>query len=268
MDELCLVTTCKGRLSALRQSLGPMLDQPGVSCVVVDYSCPDGAGDWVEATHRSARVVRVPDRPEFNASAARNIGARHADAPWLGFVDSDVVLDPNFAATVRPALAPGGFYRARSDDPGLGGTFLCAREDFERVGGYDENYACWGEEDNDLFDAFQFIGLEQRFFPGSLLRHLPHDDTARTRFYPITDKVQGHAVNRVYRILKWDTARVRRELLPADLRQALHDKAAEVVTASLQTGQPGDLSIQLPVGLVPGGWSLSRRLSYRLTRNP
>jgi GT2 family glycosyltransferase len=269
MAHLCFVTTCMGRLAALQRTLGPMLDQAGASSVVVvDYSCPDRAGDWVEANHPSARVVRVPGRSRFNASAARNIGARHADADWIGFVDSDVVLDPGFAAAVRPALAPGGFYRARSDDPGLGGTFVCARTDFERVGGYDEVYPCWGEEDNDLFDALQFVGLEQRSFPAALASHLPHDDAARTRFYPVADKALGHAINRVYRILKWDTARLRRELLTLEMRRALYAKVAEVVTAALETGRPGDLTVHLPVGIVPGDWSLSRSLSYRLERVP
>lgn len=269
MADLCLVTTCMGRLAALRQTLGPMLDQPGgPPVVVVDYSCPDGAGDWVAANHPSARLVRVPGRSQFNASAARNIGARQAeaDADWLVFVDSDVVLDPNFAAAIRPMLAPGGFYRARSDDPGLGGTFVCARADFERVGGYDEVYACWGEEDNDLFEAFAFAGLEQRPFPASLLSHLPHDDDARTRYYPITDKTLGHAINRVYRILKWDTARLRREPPTLELRRAIHEKVSEVVRASFASGRPGDLTVHLPVGIVPGGWSLPRSLTYRLEK--
>jgi glycosyltransferase involved in cell wall biosynthesis len=246
-----------------------MLDQPGVSSVVVvDFSCPDGAGDWVEANHPAARVVRVPGRSRFNASAARNIGARHADADWIGFVDSDVVLDPGFAAAVRPALAPGGFYRARSDDPGLGGTFVCARADFERIGGYDEVYPCWGEEDNDLFDALQFVGLEQRSFPSALVSHLPHDDAARTRFYPVADKTLGHAINRVYRILKWDVARLRRELLTLEMRRVLYDKVAGVVTETVRSGRPGDLTIHLPIGLVPGDWALSRSLNYRLGRDP
>ena len=57
---------CRCCPCALRQTLGPMLDQPGGSCVVVDYSCPDGAGDWVEAHHPSAWVVRVPGQAGFN----------------------------------------------------------------------------------------------------------------------------------------------------------------------------------------------------------
>ena len=267
MSALCFVTTCMGRLAALRQTLGPLLDQPGGSCVVVDYSCPDGAGDWVEANHPSARVVRVAGQSGFNLAAARNAGARHADAPWICFVDADVVLDPGFTAAVLPTMTPGGYYRAFSPDGGIGGTLACARADFERVGGYDEMYRCWGEEDNDLYDALQFAGLAQRALPAALLKHLPHGDEVRTRFYPVADRLLGHAINRVYRILKWDTARTCRELLTLDMRRALYDKVAEVVTAAIQTGQPGHLAIQLPVGIVPGGGSLARQLTYRLTKN-
>jgi hypothetical protein len=271
MADLCIVTTCMGRLAQLRQTLGPMLAQDGgVPVVVVDYSCPDSAGAWVEANHPTARLVRVPDRARFNASAARNIGARSAgaDAEWVAFVDSDVVLDPGFAAEVRRLVAPGGWYRCRSNDPGLGGTFVCARGDFERVGGYDEVYPCWGEEDNDLFDAFEFAGLEGRSYPADLVRHLAHDDAARTRYYPVADKELGHSINRVYRLVKWDIARVNREQPPLELRRALYERVAEKVKACFETGGASDLGVTLRPGIVPGGGLLSRDLAYRLTRNP
>jgi hypothetical protein len=32
--------------------------------------------------------------------------------------------------------------------------------------------------------------------------NLPHDDAARMRFHPVTDKAPGHAINRACRILK------------------------------------------------------------------
>jgi GT2 family glycosyltransferase len=264
MANLCFVTTCMGRLHALRQSLGAMVGQGG-PCIVVDYSCPDGAGDWVVANHPGVRVIRVPNQGVFNASAARNVGARHADATWICFVDSDVVLGADFSKVVAPSLTPGGYYRAFSSDRGLGGTFVCSRADFEKVGGYDEMYRCWGEEDNDLYDALQFVGLEARALPESLVSHLAHGDEERTRHYPVADRVLGHAINRVYRILKWDVARVGRELLNEEMRRALYEKASEVVAESIQTGRPGDLTVRLPVGLVPGGRSLSRQLTYRLT---
>jgi glycosyltransferase involved in cell wall biosynthesis len=265
MAAVCFVTTCMGRLAALRQSLGPMLEQPDGSCVVVDYSCPDGAADWVVANHPSVRVVRVPGQSHFNLAAARNAGARLADAPWICFVDADVILEQSFSASLSQVLAPGDYYRVVSGDGGIGGTFACSKADFERVGGYDEVYRGWGDEDNDLYDALQFVGLRQRSLPVALLKHMPHGDDERTRFYPVADRILGHAVNRVYRIVKWDTARLGRELPTLEFRRALYEKIAEVVTRSIQSGGPGDLAVHLPHGIVPGGWTLKRQLTYRLT---
>jgi glycosyltransferase involved in cell wall biosynthesis len=264
MADLCIVTTCMGRLAALQQSLGPMLLQDA-ECVVVDYSCPEHSGDWALATHPRARVVRVPGEARFNASAARNAGARHANAPWFCFVDSDVVLAPEFSKVMAPLLAPGGYYRAFSSDRGLGGTFVCARADFERVGGYDEMYCCWGEEDNDLYDALQFAGLRARELTEFLLVHLAHGDVERTRYYPVTDVVKGHAINRVYRLIKWDVARLNRELLDLEARRALYAKTSAVFAESIESGRPGEWTVKLPLGLVPGGRALSRQLTYRLS---
>ena len=193
--------------------------------------------------------------------------ARNADAPWICFVDSDVVLAPEFSAVVAPALAPGGFYRAFAQDRGLGGTFVCSRADFERIGGYDEVYPCWGEEDNDLYDALAFVGLETRELPEAMLRHLAHGDAARTRHYAMADVVLGHAINRVYRIIKWDVARLNRELLDLPARCALYETVSEVVADSIKTGRPGDWTVTLPVGIVPGSRSLSRQLNYRLAKD-
>src|SRR5262249_23829435 len=44
------ITTCMGRLAALRRSLPTLCGQPNSRVVVVDYSCPEQAGAWVE-TH-------------------------------------------------------------------------------------------------------------------------------------------------------------------------------------------------------------------------
>lgn len=265
--RLTFVTTCMGRLDLLRRTLGRMVGQPGGSCVVVDYSCPERSGEWVEAHYPQAKVVRVPGQTRFHLAAARNFGAQAAETPWLVFVDADVLLDPGFAGALAPCLAPGGYYRAAADDAGLGGTFACARDDFARVGGFDEVYRGWGEEDNDLYDALAFAGLEARPLPPGRLSHLPHPEEARSANYEITDRALGHAVNRVYRLLKWDTARLRREWLTYETRRAIYEKVSEVVTASLGQGRPGDLAVRMPPGIVPGGWSLARTMTYRLSRD-
>src|SRR5437762_7944 len=104
MSDLCLITTCMGRLAHLQQSLGAAAAQSGCSCVLVDYSCPERCGDWAQQHHPTVKVVRVANQTQFSPSRARNAAMAAADAPWLCFFDADVILTPDFAARIRPLL--------------------------------------------------------------------------------------------------------------------------------------------------------------------
>jgi hypothetical protein len=231
--------------------------------VVVDYACPDSAGDWVESQHAGVRVLRVRERSVLNRSEARNLGARATAAPWLCFVDADVRVDRAFSRELEARLAPGVFLVGEPIREGTEGTFCCGRADFERVGGYDEAYEGWGEEDNDLYDALVAGGLRRGSFPSSLLAHLPHGDAERGRFHALEPRL-SHAVNRVYRILKWDCLKLRGRPMDLATRRALHARVREVVLAH-QAGRGGDpLRVPLPAGIVPGGPPLERVLEYRL----
>jgi hypothetical protein len=259
-----------GRLDDLRRTLPAMAAQAqaGAECLLVDYSCPELCGDWAEANVPGVRVLRVAGRPEFHRSEAKNLGARASGADWLAFIDADVLLATGFVAELAPRLGPGTFLRADSPDGGLGGTFLCDRGDFDRAGGFDEAYRGWGEEDNDLYDAFRDLGLREQTFPEALARHLPHGDDRRVRFHATADTRLSHAINRVYRLAKRDLSGVRRGPLPADLRAELYARVARKVAASFGDGTPAELVIELDRGLVPGDWSLGRSLVYRLAPDP
>ena len=64
--KFSIVTTCKGRLAHLKQSLPAMLAQDGAEVVVVDYCCPERAGDWVESAFPSVQVVRADGEEGFS----------------------------------------------------------------------------------------------------------------------------------------------------------------------------------------------------------
>jgi len=170
MAKLCYITTCMGRLAHLQQTMPRIVGQPDVDCVVVDYACPEGAGGWVAAHHPKVSVMRVEGETHFNASRARNLGAKAADAPWLGFFDADVLLSPDFANTVVPGLAPGHFYRADRLSAQTWGSIICHRDDFQAVSGYDETYVGWGGEDDDLFALLRLAGRRQADLSGAAAR--------------------------------------------------------------------------------------------------
>ncbi len=263
--SLCFVITCMGRLSHLRQTLASAVAQSGCSCVVVDYSCPERCGDWVEANHPQVRVVRVEGKTTYSQSIARNAGSRAVDADWICFRDADIVLAPTFAEQIVPLLRPGAFYVAQPlVDDALCGTFICARGDFERVGGYDEVYEGWGDEDLDLYAALQSIGIRTDPFSSALLSHVSHDEKARTQFHEIKERGISWTINRLYRVAKFDLLRLVGRPLPLEDRQSLY----RTISGTVRSLQPEDRQRQITVNLgrarvdFPGGGTLDRTLVY------
>lgn len=263
MSKLCFVTTCMGRLSFLKQTLPSMVGQPDCDCVVVDYSCPEHAGDWVEANFPQVRVVRVAGKTNVNVSSARNSGAAVVETPWICFIDCDVILDQSFADTILPIIAVGNYYRPDPKGEGTAGTIVCATEDFRRVGGYDQIYQGWGGEDEDLRDALEFIGRTyQQGCSSSLLTHIEHSDQLRMQFHNLNSRYVSHCVTMLYRTIKWDAIRLWKQPLNFRARQQLFQTVASQVSDAIERKQP--VNMEFPMGSAPVERSgkLLRRLHY------
>ena len=76
MPRLSIVTTCKGRLHHLRESLPTFLAQPDCETIVVDFDCPDRTAEVVAREFPAARLVALKDEPHFDIDRARNAGAK------------------------------------------------------------------------------------------------------------------------------------------------------------------------------------------------
>ena len=251
MADLSIVTTCMGRLAQLRQTLGPMLAQDGgVPVVVVDYSCPDGAGDWVEANPPRARLVRVPGRARFNASAARNIGpAMPVPTP-----SGSPLWTPTSCSIRASPLRSGGWWRpaagtgadrtirgwaGRSSAPAATSSGSAATTRSTPAGAK-RTTTSLTPSSSPAWSA----GLTRPSSSGTW-----HTTTRRGRaYYPVADKELGHAINRVYRLVKWDIARINREQPRLELRRALYERVAEKVKAHFETGRASDLGVTLRPG--------------------
>ena len=217
--EIGITVPCKGRLAFLEQTAPALIGQPGVRYCLVDYDCPEQCGDWAEQTFPAAvaagRLVieRVRDRPQFNKSAAHNVGARRLIAAGLRhicFVDADTVCDPAFVSWLRPQLAaaPDRFWIAARtatgwEDPGFVGFLALPAALFGASGGFDEWFQEWGGEDLELRLR---LHLEQRAaygeVPLSFFTELRHGDALRTQFRKIASPDQSNRLNTVYWALK------------------------------------------------------------------
>lgn len=238
--KISAVTTCKGRLAHLKETLPLLMAQPFHEVIVVDYDCPDHAGDWVAATFPSVKVVRIENRPRFNPSAARNAGVAVATAPWLFLVDADVRVAANFLEATFGLLAPGAFFIAEPRTTGIWGSVFTLRRDFDAIGGYDEAHQGWGGEDDDLNNRLEDSGLRCGAFDGRLVDAIPHGNELRMRHHDADDPRFTGGVNGLYREIKRHLARLG-VTLDAKARERLY---SEIVKSFAPDRTPETFEVQ------------------------
>jgi glycosyltransferase involved in cell wall biosynthesis len=157
-----IITACKGRLDHLKRSLPAMLAQGG-EVIVVDYSCPEGTGDFVAREYPAAKLVRVEGEKGFSNWKARNRGAEVASGEILLFCDADTILAKGAVEKLGKELPPrtfGHFTRhatekfnrnqSRIANNQLRGFHVIRAKLFRGLGGYDEvpeGYAAGGDTD-------------------------------------------------------------------------------------------------------------------------
>ena len=149
-----------------------------IEVIVADNASTDATPDIARA--RGCRVAHVSRRV---IAAARNGGAAIATGEWLAFLDADSVMHPDTFNAIAHALARptvvGGASGVRVErwSPGIALTFaammpllwltgmdtgvvFCRRRDFERIGGYREDW--YYAEDVALLWDLRRLGREHR----------------------------------------------------------------------------------------------------------
>jgi hypothetical protein len=195
---LWVVVTCMGRLAFVNRTLPTVLADPSPCYCLVDFSCPDRAGDWLESTYPdrvrdgTMMVVRAEGRRFFHKTVALNLGAEAVmarGARTLCFADADTAFAAGAIGEIAALLAPGRFLVAGPGDGGgsiasLTGLLVVAAADFQRAGGYDEAFEDWGSEDIEMRLRLHLrLGLSAVPIPARLVQPLKHGDWLRTQFH-------------------------------------------------------------------------------------
>jgi glycosyltransferase involved in cell wall biosynthesis len=190
-----------------------------VRVVVVDYgSEPDDAARTAKmCTQHGAEYVRVDGVEIWSRSRCLNVGVRHANTKFLLASDADIAFPPDYlsscvevlraaptsivgsamldlpedAAEILEQSARTGselqfdswkWCRPRHDHafhPSICATYTAY---FQLVRGYDEFYEVWGNEDDDLYRRFRYLGLTPRpLGPESFYMHQWHAESDRGR---------------------------------------------------------------------------------------
>jgi hypothetical protein len=268
VEQLCFITTCRGRLDHLKRALPTFVDQPGTSCVVVDYDCPQDTAGWVTAHHPNVYVVRQADRPQFEMARARNLGAGATRAQWLCFIDADTLLAPGFSTAVLPLLKRGHYYRPWPRTTEATGLCICHRDDFQRIEGYDSALQNYGMDDNDFYFRLDEDGAKSATFPGGLVSMIAHSHDMRMTNFALKDRRLSISINQIYCAAKWDLMRARRANVPLAARIDLYRGIAKAVMEAHQQGKPVEFSV--PIGRRPAFYigQLHTALRFRTEFDP
>lgn len=221
---LWVVVTCMGRLDFLKQTVPHLISQPRCKYVLVDWSCPQGSGDWMKSAFPAAHVVQVPNYKYFNQSAARNAGAEVVPkGEWICFTDSDIIAHPTFCERMLARRERGAFVRATGPGvEGTVGTAMVNQSDWRRSGGYDDVVRRYGYDDYAYYDLLKFMGLRERVARlNPLLKHISHGDDER--FGRMQVICNSSSANRKYVLLRNEEMRRRGRLLTRDERLALYN---------------------------------------------
>jgi glycosyltransferase involved in cell wall biosynthesis len=196
------VTTCKGRLHHLKETLPLIVADHPDEVIVVDYDCPQGAGAWVASNYPNVRVVYVRDGSAFRLSRARNEGIKASTADILCIIDADILVKPGFVAWIKQRADRRVFFRQATDNgrrvTQSWGTFVCPRRLLLEVGLYDEAFDGWGGEDDDIYYRLKTNGSVESSFPLDFVRAISHGSDERFALYQQKDKHFHLLMNDLY----------------------------------------------------------------------
>lgn len=274
--KFSIITVCKGRLEHLKQSLPKMLDQTNSEVIVVDYSCPEKTGDYVEKHFPSAKLVRVEGERVFSNWKGRNRGAAIATGDMLLFCDADTILADKAVEIIDravPEKAFGFFTRkstAQFNKKGLRlemnqlrGFQAVPSGAFKRLGGYDEllsGYAAGG--DTDLEERLSLMGVKSVTLGDGIIGDvIEHDNVARFTFHRDPIRI-SYAAGLLYRRAKMLILRARKQGIPLADRETIYALARKA--ANRLTHGDNIARMQLDVENLPIG--MPRQLGFERGR--
>jgi hypothetical protein len=177
MKKVSYCTVCYGRLWQLALTIQDNLKnlKQDEELILIDYNSPDDTMIYILGTKIFNKYIRqgqlkfahIFDIDEYNCPKSKNIAHRLGDGEILVNLDADNFLlgmrekiDNTFNKNINSVL----HMETRMGD-GSFGRIALSKENFYKIGGYDENLLPHSHQDSDLINRGKGFGLEYVFDP-------------------------------------------------------------------------------------------------------
>lgn len=174
--SISFCSTCMNRLFHLKHTIEKnILDNmnyPKVEFVLINYNSQDGLDTYAEKhlkKYVEAGVLnyyRTDEPQKFHASKAKNLSHALAKGEIVCNVDGDNFTGKDFAFYINYLFNQNGtnniYQFHKAPFWGTVGRLCFYKENFMKLGGYDESFLPIGHEDIDLLNRGRAMGLEFR----------------------------------------------------------------------------------------------------------
>lgn len=199
--------TCMDRLSHLKKTLRKNInnnqDYPNLEFVLIDYNSADGLEEWVFANFqeelRSGLLVyyRTIESAYFKMARAKNIAHQMASGDIVCNLDADNYTGKDFAFYINLTISGArdiiglqkynkNFVQGHISD--CGGRIFLTKDNFLKLGGYNEKFIGWGKEDRELIARAGKMGLKEEYIPRYFLGAIKHSNRLRIKNTPYSIK--------------------------------------------------------------------------------
>jgi len=174
-DNTCIITACKNRIDHLKQVL-PSWKKFYNKIIVIDWSSD------VPVELDGVTVYRIDNKPDWILSIPFNEAAFLTKEKYLLKLDCDYELLESLPLPQEGvSFFCGDWKQARQkEEVHLNGALFISRNDFLKVGGYNEHIQSYGYEDSDLYERLEKIPLQRKNFQAGTMRHLHHSNKERS----------------------------------------------------------------------------------------
>lgn len=198
--KISFCITSMNRLGHLKKTLRKNIEfnsaYPNLEFVLIDYNSADGLQEWIFKNFKNELdsgllVYYRTEKPEhFHMANAKNIAHYLATGDIVCNLDADNFTGKDFAFFInlkmQTTLNSIGFHIENAGYinayiAGCGGRVFLSKDNFLKLGGYNESFIGWGHEDLEFKHRAKNLGLVVEDIPLSFLGSIGHTNNLRIK---------------------------------------------------------------------------------------